>query len=440
MKPNIVLSATLCIAVLITLTAPIFAEEPALQMHYVVAKPLHVFAEVKPYYEWPPFQIPGRFNVLFWNDQINAITVGCPSLAYRIAYTNRLMLTDRTGIELTVDTRGDQCRITATGSSYRWYLPQSGGTTYNVRNPEGVLSQVENKPQENGQSISWGRLALRCFGHTGNYMIFSGGDKGDHGDFMGLGLSRYLFMNILLETEKQYPLTFKLTKDGLVYLCGRGTITIKNENGLTQYILGAGDTATIWLPRLQSKDRLDREAATQALSWLTTTKEDAERAVPALSEVLNDETMEVRRNAAEALGRIGDKRAISALTALEDKEKNEWVREVVKESLALIQMRTAASRLPDKDAFSILTEGLKQDCASVRRLAAQLLDNAGTAAIQSLVDALKDEDPDVRKNSALSLGEIKDKRAIEALKHASTKEKYPEAKKAMESAIGKIQQ
>jgi len=178
------------------------------------------------------------------------------------------------------------------------------------------------------------------------------------------------------------------------------------------------------------------------LGWLARTDQDKEKSVLALIQALKDNVMEVRRNAAEALGRIGDARAVEVLRVLTnpEKEKEDWVRSVAEESLGLIRVKNAALSLPDKAALTALTEGLKHKEALVRRTSAELLAKGGPDAIGPLTDALKDEDDDVRKNVAKSLGEMGDKRAVELLRKALVEEKDVDAKKAMEDSIAKLQE
>jgi hypothetical protein len=136
--------------------------------------------------------------------------------------------------------------------------------------------------------------------------------------------------------DKAYSLTFKMLKDtGLSYLCGRGTVTTKD--GKTR--LGYDDTVETWLPRLSSADTIRREAAAQALGALTQTPQESARVVPKLVQALGDPAFEVRRNAAEALGKIGDARAAQSLTSRTDEtvEKDDWVREVAAEALKAIK-------------------------------------------------------------------------------------------------------
>jgi HEAT repeat protein len=100
------------------------------------------------------------------------------------------------------------------------------------------------------------------------------------------------------------------------------------------------DTVDIYLPFFHG-NAIERQGATQTLGWLTRTKEDMDKAVPLLIGLLKDQEMEVRRDAAEALGRIGDQRAMEALVPLTDLqiEKDDWVRDVAKESLELIKAK-----------------------------------------------------------------------------------------------------
>ena len=107
---------------------------------------------------------------------------------------------------------------------------------------------------------------------------------------------------IVIDSDSSYPLTFKLIRGrGLVYMCGRGTVT--RENGVTVRF-GYEDTIYTWLPRLSSRIVIDREAATQALGWLAISSEEKEIVIPSLLTALEDPVWQVRRNAAESLGRI----------------------------------------------------------------------------------------------------------------------------------------
>jgi hypothetical protein len=139
------------------------------------------------------------------------------------------------------------------------------------------------------------------------------------------------------ESDRQYPLTFKLTKTyGYVYLCGRGKITTPKGKS---YRFGSTDSINTWLPLTTSASQIEREAAVQALGWLAKNQQDKNSAVPALVAALRDVAWEVRRDATEALGRIVDAKAIDALTLML-KDPNEWVRDVAEESLGLIRAKS----------------------------------------------------------------------------------------------------
>lgn len=138
------------------------------------------------------------------------------------------------------------------------------------------------------------------------------------------------------QSDEEYPLTFKQMKEGGVYLCGRGTITTPTGE---VYRFGQNHAVDQWLPLMKSTSQLDREGAAQALGWLAKTQRDRDKTVSALVTALKDKAMEVRRDAAEALGRIGDARAMEPLTFML-KDESGWVRDVAKESLGLIRAKT----------------------------------------------------------------------------------------------------
>ena len=102
-----------------------------------------------------------------------------------------------------------------------------------------------------------------------------------------------------------------------------------------------------------------------------------------LVKVLQDEDLDVRMNAAWALGAIGDPRAVEPLIkALEDEH---------------LRVRgTAASALIRIDPGWWENSAVK-------------------SVIAEVFSALKDEDPTVRSNAAWVLGEIQDPKAVEPL-------------------------
>ena len=102
---------------------------------------------------------------------------------------------------------------------------------------------------------------------------------------------------------------------------------------------------------------------------------DKEEKINRLIRDLRDEDSEIRRNAANALGEIGDPRAVGSLIAV----------------------------LRDEDRW-------------VRRNAARALGEIGDpGAVESLIVTLGDEDRWVRWGAVRALGEIRDPRAVEPL-------------------------
>ena len=142
------------------------------------------------------------------------------------------------------------------------------------------------------------------------------------------------FAGFTFDSDPSFPLHFKLVQDvGYVHLCGRGTVTAPEG---WKYSLEQVREISDFVRDLSAEDQLAREAAAEALGWLAKTKSEIDKAVPALVDALKDDAMEVRRNAAASLGKIGDIRAQEGLrAALQDKD--EWVSEVVVDALKKVE-------------------------------------------------------------------------------------------------------
>ncbi|MBZ0298291.1 MAG: HEAT repeat domain-containing protein [Anaerolineae bacterium] len=121
---------------------------------------------------------------------------------------------------------------------------------------------------------------------------------------------------------------------------------------------------------------------------------------------LKDENHHARENAAIALGRIGDARAVAPLVvALKDKNGD------VRSSAA-----SALGGIRDTRTIEPLIDALKDADWTVRSSAAYALGEIrDVRAVEPLITALKDEDDDVRRSAADALGEIADMRAVEPL-------------------------
>jgi len=142
------------------------------------------------------------------------------------------------------------------------------------------------------------------------------------------------FGGVIFDSDPSFPLHFKFVQDvGYVHLCGRGTVTTPQGQ---KHSLGYDYEVSDSLLALAAGDQLAREAASEALGWLAKTKSQKDKAVPALINALRDDAMEVRRNAAASLGRIGDSRAREALKATSNDE-DEWVRDVAADALKKLE-------------------------------------------------------------------------------------------------------
>jgi HEAT repeat protein len=117
----------------------------------------------------------------------------------------------------------------------------------------------------------------------------------------------------------------------------------------------------------------------------------------------------VRRDAAAALGQIGDADAVEPLIAgLQD--DNPSVRRAAAEALG---------QIGDVSALGPLIAALKSPAVDVRKTAAEALGQIGDAgSLGPLLAALKDASWSVRRAAAESLGQIGDADAVEPLKVA----------------------
>ncbi|HSO12489.1 MAG TPA: HEAT repeat domain-containing protein [Anaerolineales bacterium] len=165
-------------------------------------------------------------------------------------------------------------------------------------------------------------------------------------------------------------------------------------------------------------------------------------AVPALLDALKGEYYTVRARAAIALGRIGDRQAIQPLfVALKDSEDDvrigaclglgffkdpstfDDITNVLLDDLKIEVRQAAAKALGSTQhpaAVPFLMEALRDPFWWFERetQAGDLFDaieKMGTAAVDPLIEALKDNEGAVRKYAALLLGRIGDARAIEPL-------------------------
>ncbi len=221
---------------------------------------------------------------------------------------------------------------------------------------------------------------------------------------------------------------------------------------------------------LQDNDHVVRKAAAEALDnigwkptantvgatywianleWDNCTKVGA-LAVEPLIVVLKDSDRNVRKAAADALGAIGDSRAVPPLcAALQDKDSYVYVAarkwlpnfgvlavepllndlkdrdEEVSERAAMVLGEIGDSRAVQPLIYEFenrFDEGQDQDWGGnqvmYRQNCAEALGKIGKPAVMPLIAALNNRNATVRWLAAETLGKIKDSRAMEPLKHA----------------------
>jgi HEAT repeat protein len=149
-------------------------------------------------------------------------------------------------------------------------------------------------------------------------------------------------------------------------------------------------------------------------------------AVKPLIAALKDKDENVRKQAAYALGKIGDAQAVEPLSAaLEDNDAR--VRRGAAEALR---------KIGDAQAVEPLIAALKDNDARVRKNAAEALGELGGAqAVEPLIAALKDKDANVRWQVAYALGEIGGAQAVEPL-IAALKDKVGSVRWRAAEALG----
>jgi len=129
--------------------------------------------------------------------------------------------------------------------------------------------------------------------------------------------------------------------------------------------------------------------------WYKT--EVAKKQVPEFINALRHEYSGVRKAAAEALGKIGDQRAVKPLIeALRDKDSD--VRKAAAKALG---------KIGDQRAVESLIQALRNNDPDVRKAAAKALGKIGDQrAVKPLIEALRDNDPDVCYTAAEALKKI----------------------------------
>jgi HEAT repeat protein len=133
-----------------------------------------------------------------------------------------------------------------------------------------------------------------------------------------------------------------------------------------------------------------------------------DRAIPGLLKLVEDSDSDVRRSAADALGKIGDAQAIPGLLKLvEDSDSD------VRRSAA-----DALGKIGDAQAIPGLLKLVEDSDSDVRRSAADALGKIGDdQAIPGLLKLVEDSDSDVRRMAADALGKIAKQHAEKVAPH-----------------------
>lgn len=179
--------------------------------------------------------------------------------------------------------------------------------------------------------------------------------------------------------------------------------------------------------KMSSKYKMEKINSIKSLGMIGNTGV-SNTAVQPLVNALKDEDSDVRRRAAEALGKTKSDTAVQLLiNALNGKYYD--VRERETDALGNIKSDTAVQ---------LLIKALKGENLGVRQNAAKALGNIKSdTAVQPLINALKDEGPYVREGAARALGNIKSDTAVQPLINA-LKDEDSDVQWIAAKALGKI--
>ena len=184
------------------------------------------------------------------------------------------------------------------------------------------------------------------------------------------------------------------------------------------------DMIATLLVRLRNGEAAEREEAAEALV------EVGGRAVPALGELLQDESESVRERAVQVLGAIGGERAGEALVpALTDPEPP--VRECAARCVGAIGVQPAVQSL-----VALVTDGDRNVRETAVRALGRFEDRDGSIA-DAVVTALADPNPYVREAAAKTLGAVGDVAAVAALTAAAS-DSDPYVRESVARALGRL--
>jgi HEAT repeat protein/beta-lactamase regulating signal transducer with metallopeptidase domain len=184
-------------------------------------------------------------------------------------------------------------------------------------------------------------------------------------------------------------------------------------------------TATL-VEAMGDKDADVRQAAISLASEQMSDEHKDPALFSPLAGLLKDPSADVRQQAANALGELGDARAADPLTATL-RDQNGDVRQAAAEALGELHLTTAPPALVD---------AAKDPNPDVRHQVAHTLGEIGDAkAVPILKNLLGDSNDDVRQAAVESLSEIRDSAALDALIQA-LKSTDPVVRRAAAEALG----
>nr|MBC8522037.1 HEAT repeat domain-containing protein [Methanomicrobia archaeon] len=258
---------------------------------------------------------------------------------------------------------------------------------------------------------------VRKKGNEIPFIILTGkGEESVAMDAVNKGASRYVTKKVgnpkvLFDTLKQYILEVVEERK-----------EEKEREELIKEVEARGKEHPLILA-LKDKDWNVRMCAAEALGKIGDT-----RAIEPLIHALKDKKGNVRESAAEALGKIGEPAVEPLIHAMDAEEEN-----------VRLGAAWALGEIRDGRAIESLISALIDENLDIQWSAAEaLVKIRDKRAVEPLIHVLEDEMESVRWCSAEVLGEIGDKRAVEPLIQAS-KVENEDVRKAAENALEKIQ-
>jgi HEAT repeat protein len=190
--------------------------------------------------------------------------------------------------------------------------------------------------------------------------------------------------------------------------------------------IGLESSVPYLLQALNDKDNEVRRSVPEALS-----KTGLQEVIPVLIKALTDDDRCIRRGAATALGNIGnifpEKIILVLLKALEE-DHDTLVRKNAAEALGKIVSEKAIlglQKTSEDEAILGLQKALKDEARKVRKNAAKALGNISSEkTILSLVEILKDPYEDVRRSVKMILIQINSEATLTALLHISKESNF----------------